>query len=226
MRKSLSFLTGAAMSRRAFVAMSGMAVLNGGLLSGLKQAKAAEAVGSVVDSRGNVLRRQKDVDKMLQPGATLENNDFIVTGEDGFAELALGRDTRILMGSETEILIDSFLAEQGGTLELVSGQMVFDRPEGLPKIDLTLRTTFGQIGVRGTKFFCGMSRGNYAVFVEHGLVDVQAGGVRRKVAAGEGVDIAHDSKTRSMFGGEISPIKKWGKGRIAEAYQSIGIKVD
>ena len=87
----------------------------------------------------------------------------------------------------------------------------------------TVRTTFGQIGVRGTKFFTGRSRGNYAVFVEHGLVEVKSGETIRKVGPGEGVDIASDAKTRSMFGGDVSETKKWGKGRIEEAYKSVGL---
>ena len=77
-----------------------------------------------------------------------------------------------VLATEGEALSES----QTETIELVSGDMVFDRPEGTPKIDLTIRTTFGQIGVRGTKFFTGKSRGNFAVFVEHGLVEVKMGG--------------------------------------------------
>lgn len=212
------------MSRRIFMVTAGFAVLNGGMPG--PAARAATSIGSLVQMRGDVKLTQNNVPRAAQAGLPLDNNDLIATGVDGFAELQLGTDTRILMGAETQILIDNFLAEQGGTLELVSGQMVFDRPEGLPKIDLTLRTTFGQIGVRGTKFFCGVNRGNYAVFVEHGLVEVTAGETAKPVGAGEGVDIAHDNSTRSLFGGDISPIKKWGKGRIAEAYESVGLSVD
>lgn len=213
-------------SRRLLLGATAAGIASAGLIGFLPRVQASEAIGSVLDSRGNVIRRQKDIDGILAKGESLQNNDLIRTGQDGFAELALGSDTRVLMGAETEVLIDTFLADQGGTLELISGQMVFDRPEGLPKIDLTLRTTFGQIGVRGTKFFVGKNRGNDAVFVEHGLVEVFAGGSVRKVGAGEGVDIAHDKTSRSAFGGDISPIKKWGKGRIEEAYASVGIKVD
>ena len=61
------------------------------------------------------------------------------------------------------------------------------------------------------------------VLVEHGLVEVKSGKSIRKVGTGEGVDIATDAKTRSMFGGDISQTKKWGKGRIEEAYKSVGL---
>ena len=184
---------------------------------------ADDRIGEVIDAKGSVLKTQNDVETKIRTGAALNNNDLMTTGEKSFASMMLGSDTKIIMGSNTEVLLDSFLAEQGGTLELVSGDMVFDRPEGMPKIDLTIRTTFGQIGVRGTKFFTGQSRGNFAVFVEHGLVEVKCGDTVRKVAAGEGVDIASDAKTRSLFGADVSQTKKWGKGRIEEAYKSVGL---
>jgi ferric-dicitrate binding protein FerR (iron transport regulator) len=184
---------------------------------------ATDEIGELIDAKGEVMKTQNDIEIAIRTGAPLINNDLIATGSKSFASMQLGAETKILMGENTEVLLDSFLAEQGGTIELVSGDMVFDRPEGTPKIDLTIRTTFGQIGVRGTKFFTGKSRGNFAVFVEHGLVEVKSGKTTRKVAAGEGVDIATDAKTRSMFGGDMSQTKKWGKGRIEEAYKSVGL---
>ena len=186
-------------------------------------ARASDEIGEMIEVKGEVMRTQNDIETLIKSGVPLVNNDLLATGKKSFASMMLGSDTKIVMGENTEVLLDSFLAEQGGTIELVSGDMVFDRPEGLPKIDLTIRTTFGQIGVRGTKFFTGRSRGNFAVFVEHGLVEVRSGQSLRKVAAGEGVDIATDAKTRSLFGGDMSETKTWGKGRIEEAYKSVGL---
>lgn len=217
-----TFYIGRGLTRRETLGLAGSAA---GLLalSPVLPALASDHIGEVIDAKGNVLKTQNDVETKIKAGTPLNNNDLMTTGEKSFASMKLGSDTKIIMGSNTEVLLDSFLAEQGGTLELVSGEMVFDRPEGMPKIDLTIRTTFGQIGVRGTKFFTGQSRGNMAVFVEHGLVEVKSGGTIRKVGAGEGVDIATDAKTRSLFGADISQTKKWGKGRIEEAYKSVGL---
>ncbi|MDB5523664.1 MAG: iron dicitrate transport regulator FecR [Rhizobium sp.] len=206
------------LTRRETLGLAGALVLLPAL-----PALASDEIGKVLDAKGNVLKSQNDVETALKSGASLVNNDLISTGKKSFASMSLGSDTKIIMGEQTEVLLDSFLAEQGGTLELISGDMVFDRPEGKPKIDLTIRTTFGQIGVRGTKFFTGRSRGNLAVFVEHGLVEVKSGQTIRKVGPGEGIDIASDAKTRSLFGGDMSESKKWGKGRIEEAYKSVGL---
>ena len=88
---------------------------------------------------------------------------------------------------------------------------------GLPKIDLSMRTAFGMIGVRGTKFFAGPNRGVFAVFVEHGLVEVTGGGVTREVGMGEGVEIAQP-------GAAPSEVTAWGQERINEAYASAGAR--
>ncbi|MDO6966257.1 FecR family protein [Rhizobium alvei] len=207
-----------ALRRREILAgAAALAVANG------LPARASQAIGSLIDARGMVLKRQNDVETQIASGAELIDNDLVATREESFASMSLGADTKILMGPNTEVLLDTFLAEQGGTLELVSGDMVFDRPEGLPKIDLTIRTTFGQIGVRGTKFFTGRSRGNFAVFVEHGQVEISSGETVRRIGAGEGVDIATDAKTRSLFGSDMSETKTWGKARIDEAYKKVGL---
>jgi ferric-dicitrate binding protein FerR (iron transport regulator) len=213
-----SFYINKGLTRRQALGLAGALVLSPTL-----PAFADDEIGKVLDAKGKVQKSQNDIETMIKRGSPLVNNDLITTGAKSFASMTLGTDTKIIMGEKTEVLLDSFLAEQGGTLELVSGDMVFDRPEGKPKIDLTIRTTFGQIGVRGTKFFAGRSRGNYAVFVEHGLVVVKSGETSRRVGPGEGVDIASDAKTRSLFGGDMSDTKKWGKGRIEEAYKSVGL---
>jgi hypothetical protein len=213
-----SFHVNRGLTRRETLGIAGVLAL-----SPVLPAFAEDEIGKVLDAKGTVQKSQNDVETLIKRGSPLINNDLVTTGAKSSVSMTLGTDTKIIMGEKTEVLLDSFLAEQGGTLELVNGDMVFDRPEGKPKIDLTIRTTFGQIGVRGTKFFAGRNRGNYAVFVEHGLVVVKSGETTRKVGPGEGVDIASDAKTRSLFGGDVSDVRKWGKGRIEEAYRSVGL---
>ncbi|WEX88273.1 FecR family protein [Sinorhizobium garamanticum] len=172
-------------------------------------------VGKAEKIRGNVRRRQGEDEARLAVGGDVLDNDYVSTSTNSFADLALN-ETRILLGPQTELLIDSFIAGQGGTLELGLGRMVFDRPEGLSKVDVAVRTAFGMIGVRGTKFFCGPSRAAFAVFVERGAVSVQGGGVTRTVAAGQGVDFDRP-------GAAPSEPTNWGQARIREAYASVGL---
>ncbi|MBD9621735.1 FecR domain-containing protein [Ensifer sp. ENS06] len=196
-------------------------VVVGGLLltavgGGATPAWAGSALGEATEIRGDVRLRQAKMDKPLAVGGQLFENDRVHTNAESFATLNLGTDTRVLLGAETELLVDSFIAGQGGTLELGTGRMVFDRPEGLPKVDVAVRTAFGMIGVRGTKFFCGPSRAAFAVFVEHGSVSVARGGVTKIVAAGQGVEFHHR-------GDAPSEPANWSEARIKEAYASVGL---
>jgi hypothetical protein len=203
----------ASVSRRLFLAGGALALTG----IGIRATQANSIIGKAVEITGDVTRKQADRLEGLKAGASLMDHDFVATGKESFAELALGEDTSLLLGSETELLIDTFIAGQGGTIELGTGQMVFDRSEGLAKIDLTMRTAFGMIGVRGTKFFAGPSRGVFGVFVEHGLVEVTGGGVTRQVGRGQGVDIAAP-------GAAPSEVARWGEARVREAYASVGIR--
>ncbi|WP_341643333.1 FecR family protein [Thauera sp. SDU_THAU2] len=200
-------------SRRLFMAAGALALTG----IGIRATQANMVIGKAKEVTGNVTRKQEDHLEGLQTGASILDRDFVATGPESFAVLELGDDTMLRLGSETELLIDSFIAGQGGVIELGTGQMVFDRPEGLAKIDLTMRTAFGMIGVRGTKFFAGPSRGVFAVFVEHGRVAVTGGGVTREVGPGEGVEIAAP-------GAVPGEIVQWGEARIREAYASAGIR--
>jgi ferric-dicitrate binding protein FerR (iron transport regulator) len=186
---------------------------------------ATAVIGTADEVRGTVSRKKSDGLAALQAGADIMDRDFIVTGEESFAALTLGRDTRLLLGGGTELLVDSFIAGQGGTIELGTGKMIFDRPEGLPKIDLALRTAFGMIGVRGTKFFVGPNRGVFAVFVERGLVDFSGGGVTRRVGQGEGIDVVPPDAASGRSLSDVVPgeVKRWGAARVREAYASVGV---
>lgn len=186
------------------------------LAAGLSGRSAASSVvGKAAKVRGNVRRRQGEDEERLAIGGAVLDKDYVLTSTNSFADLALS-ETRILLGPQTELLIDSFIAGQGGTLELGLGRMVFDRPQKLPKMDVVVRTAFGMIGVRGTRFFCGPSRAPFAVFVEQGAVSVQGGGVTRTVAAGQGVDF-------SRPGAAPSEPTNWGQARIRQAYASAGL---
>ena len=196
-------------------------VVVGGLLltaagGGVATSWASPSLGEATEVRGDVRRKQAEKDEPLTVGSQLYENDRVHTNAESYATLHLGTDTRVLLGAETELLVDSFIAGQGGTLELGTGRMVFDRPEGLPKVDVAVRTAFGMIGVRGTKFFCGPSRAAFAVFVEHGSVSVARGGVTRIVAAGQGVEFHRRGEAPS------EPVN-WGEPRIKEAYASVGL---
>src|SRR5690606_10048350 len=140
----------------------------------------------------------------------LEIDDRVRTREDGFALLLLNDLTRINLGASSELTIDQFIIDQGGTITM-GGAMLFDRPSDLPPTDITILTAFGQIGVRGTRFFAGPTKGKFSVFVDHGKIVVTGGGEERVLMAGEGVEF-------EAVGAAPGPVVKWGEGRIVEAF--------
>ena len=177
---------------------------------------ADDRVGEAGDVRGKVVARRTDEVRDLVVGSGVRIKDKVETASESFARLDFAGGTIVHLGSMAKLLIDKFVAESGGLLELGEGAMLFDRADDLAKIKLEVRSRFGLIAVRGTKFFAGPSKGVFGVFVERGSVRVEAAGVRRRLKAGDGVEIPAEGKPPGR-------VKKWGKARIDEAYASVGL---
>lgn len=182
-------------------------------------ALAAGGIGHAVRTSGMPTLQRAQSLYRLRPRDAVYEGDTIRTDPRSLAELMLGEGTRINLGPNSGLTIDRFTAGLGGQISL-GGAMVFDRAENLPPIDLTVRSAFARIGVRGTRFFAGPSKGVFAVFVARGSVEVvargQFGGVTRILKSGEGVDIAR-------AGGRPGPVVRWGQPRIDTAFASVGL---
>ena len=199
------------LSRRLLIAMFGAAA-TGSTFS--LPALADDGIGTTVKVSGSGLLVRGGAENPLSEGAALNEGDNVQTGADALAELLLNTETRINMGPDSEITIEKFLADMGGTIT-VGGAMVFDRPEDMPPVDLTFKTEFGEIGVRGTRFFFGPSKGKMSVFVQRGKVTVSNAGVTRELAGGDGVDME--------AGAPPSEVAKWKEPRIVAAFGLVGL---
>ncbi|UJW87200.1 FecR family protein [Devosia sp. SL43] len=172
-------------------------------------------IGKVVSIDGLVELERDTASLNLSPDDPLMIADRVMTREDGFALLLLDDRTKINLGASSELTIDQFIVDQGGTISM-GGAMLFDRPADLPPTDITILTAFGQIGVRGTTFFAGPTKGKFSVFVDHGSVSVTGGGEERILVAGEGVEFEGE-------GAPPGPVVKWGQARVEEAYASVRV---
>lgn len=199
------------LSRRALLTLS--AVLPA-LPFLARPAAANTGIGEAVEVTGDGTLVRTGTETPLVPGTPLEEGDDVLTGENALALLMLESDTRINMGPDSQIVLTSYLADAGGTIT-VGGAIVFDRSDDLPPVNLTFVTEFGEIGVRGTRFFVGPSRGAQAVFVQRGRVTVTNAGVTRELAAGDGVDMA--------AGAAPSEVAQWKEARIVEAFALVGL---
>lgn len=178
-----------------------------------RMARAATPIGAATGVSGQAMLSHVGVEGALAVGGAVFDGDRVRTGAGSLVQLLLNTETRLHLGPESDLILERYLADIGGTISL-GGALVFDRPESLPKLDLTLSTAFGAIGVRGTRFFAGPSNGSYAVFVQRGAVTVSAAGVTRDLGPGDGVNLGADAPP--------SEVVRWGAARIEAAFASVG----
>lgn len=180
-----------------------------------RTALAHEPIGKTTSLSGSGTQVTGGKEQALKAGALLYVGDKVRTAKESLASLTLRVSTDIYLGQESEITIDKFLADMGGVIS-VGGAIVFDRPDSLPPTDITIQTAYGEIGVRGTRFFAGPSKGSFAVFVARGTVTVSNAGVTRTLNAGDGVDMKE--------GAAPSEAAKWKQPRIDAAFASVGFR--
>jgi ferric-dicitrate binding protein FerR (iron transport regulator) len=190
-----------------------MLVASLGVPATVRAAEEARAVGDVRKALGGVFADGGGL-RPLKTGSNVLLDDLVWTEVDSRAALALEGGSDIFLGAKTRLKIDRFVASAGGRLVLGQGALVFDRDDALPKTDVKLLSAFGLIGVRGTRFFAGPSKGVFAVFCERGEVHVTAAGARRVLKAGDGVDFP-------LRGAAPGAVQKWGAARVEKAFASV-----
>jgi hypothetical protein len=191
------------------LAAMGLAMLS----AGARQALARELAGSVEAIKGDAFAEAQDERRKLENAAPLFIADQVSTGSQSRLAIRLGKDTTIHLGELAQLTIDRFIENAGGELTLQSGALVFDKTPGAEPKPLRIRSSFGLIAVRGTRFFAGPSANVFGVFVARGSVSVSGGGKEVVLGAGEGTNIAHP-------GDAPTPPAPWGQPRIDAALES------
>ena len=169
----------------------------------------------VEEVRGQAFAEANSVRRTLAQAAPLFLDEQVGTGSQSRLQMRLGRDTVVRLGEEARIKIDRYLVNAGGEITLQAGPLLFDRPSVRTPEPMQVRTPYGLIAVRGTRFFAGPSNGRFGVFVERGSVAVTAAGARVVLKSGEGTDI-------EAPGGRPTPVKRWQPPRIRAALDSVG----
>jgi hypothetical protein len=175
---------------------------------------AGELAGKVENVRGEAFAQAASRRRALIPEAEVSVGDLVGTSVNSALALRLGVATHVRLGAEAQLRIDRFLVDAGGVLELARGAMVFDRNEAMPKADIAVRSPFGLIAVRGTRFFAGPSNGVFGVFVERGRVMVVGAGSAVELTAGLGTDIAAP-------GADPTNPHPWGAARVQRAFADV-----
>lgn len=177
---------------------------------------AERPVGAVESLHGNAFVQVQADRRALALAASVFVGELVGTAADSTLGLHLGTATRVNLGPETSLRIDRFIVAAGGVLELNRGAMVLDHDPAADKADMAVRSPFGLIAVRGTRFFAGPSNGVFGVFVFRGAVRVIGDHQWVDLAAGLGTDIARP-------GAEPTPPHPWAPARVQRALASAGV---
>jgi hypothetical protein len=177
-------------------------------------AGAMETAGAVETARGECYALTAAARRDLTPAAEVFVGDAVGTGTQSALGLRLGAATQVKLGAEARLRIDRFLVNAGGVLVLDRGGMLYDHNAKDGPSDLTVRSPFGLVAVRGTRFFAGPSNGVFGVFVEHGAVSVIGVRTAVQLVSGLGTNIERP-------GAEPTPPAPWGAARIASALASV-----
>ena len=176
--------------------------------------RAADRAGRVEEIKGEAFVDASNQHRALEKSSDVFVGDRVATGASSRLTMLLGEDTTIKLGEKAQLVIDQFLSTTGGEISLQSGPMSFDRPSGSRPVPVKIRSSYGLIAVRGTKFFAGPSNGVFGVFVDHGTVAVSGGGSEVVLEAGQGTNL--DSP-----GAKPSAATAWGPERIRAAFASV-----
>jgi hypothetical protein len=175
---------------------------------------AADPAGRVEEIRGEAFADASNQHRPLEKSSSIYVGDRVETGPSSRLTMLLGEDTTIRLGERAQLVIDQFLSTTGGEISLQSGPMLFDRPSGSRTVAMKIKSPYGLIAVRGTKFFAGPSNGVFGVFVDHGTVLVSGGGSDVLLQAGEGTNL-------SSPGSKPTAAVMWGQPRIQAALDSV-----
>jgi hypothetical protein len=207
---------GGAIDRRSL--LQAMSLLG---VAGLPAAGFAQALvsgpapaGLVTEVRGDAVAELRDARRRLSTDGPVFVGDRVETGDGARAGFRLGRATELRLGEKARITIDRFIVDAGGTITLGAGALLVDKAPGSEAGRIRVRSSYGLIAVRGTRFFAGPSNGVFGVFVLRGEVAVAAAGREVVLTAGEGTDIARR-------GARPTPARIWGEARIRAALAQV-----
>jgi hypothetical protein len=176
---------------------------------------ALPGVGHVEALRGRATAEAgRGARRDLVPPMPVFDGDLVATAEESRLTLRLGEAMEVRLGANVRLKIDRFLPRTGGTLVLERGAMLLDRREGADAPGVAVRSPFGLIAVRGTRFWGGPSNNVFGVFVERGVVLVVGANQAVEVLPGFGADIRAPGEPPTN-------LVRWGRPRIEAALASV-----
>ena len=176
----------------------------------------AAGIGIVRAITGTGGLGQADPLPVMQTGMDIFNGDRARTDAESRAHLGFGSATEVFLGANSEVIIDTFVAQSGGVIYL-DGSLLFDRADDSTDPEAEVLTTYGRIGVRGTRFFVAKDDTGLAVFVERGAVMVTGRDDAATIVALE----AGQGTLLTEPGAPPTPASRWSEERIAAITRAV-----
>ncbi|MEZ5773825.1 MAG: FecR family protein [Hyphomicrobiaceae bacterium] len=201
--------------------MAGLAALVA-LAAATPESNAGEVAGKVTRMKGEASAKRGSTVVALAEGAAVEVADEISTGGDARLELTLADDTRLTLGANASLVLDTYVYDpEGGNgsvvLDAVAGAMRFTTGKVGKMNDkkIEVRTTFATLAVRGTDFFAGPVDKTNGVLLLEGLVEV------RTAKGAVVLDTPRNGTTVASSDKRPSKARPWSDARIARAIGSV-----
>lgn len=179
-----------------------------------ENAPGQSAAGAVETVKGEASATAGERSRNLEPKSSVFVGETVATAARSRVHMRLGKRTTLRLGEQTRIKIDRYIVDAGGEIELGQGAIMFERKGPKSSDPLTIRSEYGLIAVRGTRFYAGPSRGKFGVLVGTGKVAVTSGGKTVVVGPQQGTDIAQP-------GAQPSDPALWGYERVREMKKSV-----
>ena len=130
----------------------------------------------------------RSINKRLSSGDGLTFNEIVHTGRASAIEIELNDESRLTLGENAEIILDSMISEPNrgivkGTFRMLTGVLRFKSAQA--KLDLLINTPTGTIGIRGTEFDLLATTMATEIVMLEGVVEVASAAGTATVSSGQ-----------------------------------------
>lgn len=213
---------------RTFGGLAGKTVIFGLVLAAL--ALLAPAGPAMAEVAGTVSRIQAGASATtagrtwaLARESIINTNDTVRTGPDARLEITLRDGTRITLGENAELIVDTFVyrpdastrqilvSVTAGAFRFISGKVGKLRGD-----DMTVRTSVASIGVRGTDFWGGFIDAAFGYLLFNGGIVVSTG-------VGQAASLVFDGTGVTITGAGTAPgpVVEWPEGKVLRAADTV-----
>ena len=156
--------------RKIAIAIAVVVVSAAGLVAPGFDVAAAQTVGMVT----KVQNQAQVGGQAAAVGSPVRLNDTLQTGANARLQVTFRDNTNLTLGENATVVVDRFVFDPDAgvgeaTLNATKGafRMVTGRISDMPNKDITVKTSFGAVAVRGTDFWSGSVSGQTGVLLVH-----------------------------------------------------------